>query len=166
MEKYKENLRNIVTHPIVKTHDPKIFIVTPPPVDEIHTTRRSAAQGDPGPFRAASVSASYSQAAREVASETGVGLVDLYQGLMQKAIEMTPGFEAGGPLLGTPECGKQGGFETLLYDGLHMAGEAYKVLYDLVRPIVEEEWGSAPEEERAGYLFPYWKDVRLAELGN
>lgn len=164
LEKYKENLRKIVTHTAVTSHKPKIFIVTPPPVDEIYTTRRSLEFGDPGPIRTASVSEGYSCAARDVAAELGVGLVDLYQGVMDRAAELTPDFEAGGPRLGTEECGRQGGLETLLYDGLHMSGEGYKVLYGLVRPIVEGEWAGAPEEERKGYLFPYWRNVDVKEL--
>lgn len=113
--------------------------------------------GDPEPFRRAAVSKAYSEAAREVAAAEGVGLVDLYKGVMDRAAELTPGFEEGGARLGTPECGRQGGLETLLYDGLHMGGEAYKVLYGLVSPIVEEGWADEPEEKRVGYVFPDWK---------
>lgn len=99
-----------------------------------------------------------------MAKEVGVGLVDLYQGLIDKAVELTPGFETGGPRLGTPGCGKQGGLETLLYDGLHMSGEGYRVFYELVKPLVGGDWADAPEEERKSYLFPYWRDIDTAQL--
>ncbi|SPN98360.1 related to IAH1 Isoamyl acetate hydrolytic enzyme [Cephalotrichum gorgonifer] len=157
---YEENLKKIVTHANITSHKPKIFIVTPPPLDEIHTTRRGRDQGDEEPFRDASVAAEYSETARKVAKEKGVGLVDLYQALMDKAVELTPGFDASGPKLGTPKCGQQGGLKDLLYDGLHMTGEAYRVFYNLVVPLVEDEWASASDEDRKRqYLFPDWKVV-------
>ncbi|PKS11906.1 hypothetical protein jhhlp_001200 [Lomentospora prolificans] len=158
IDKYKENLKKIVTHPIITSHKPKIFIIPPPPLDEIHASRRDIENGHPQGTRTAKVSAAYSETAREVAREVGVEIVDLYKAIMDKAIELTPGFDGGaGDVLGTPECGKQGGLELLLKDGLHMNGHAYRVFYEILKPKVEGDWAKAPEEERAGYVFPDWK---------
>ncbi|KAH7328499.1 GDSL-like Lipase/Acylhydrolase [Stachybotrys elegans] len=159
IEEYKANLTRIVTHPHVAAHKPKILLVTPPPLDEIKATACDMANGFPSGARSATVSAAYSEKAREVARENpGVVLIDLWQGVMDKAIAMAPGdYQAGGPWLGTPENGKQGGLDTLLPDGLHMNGDAYRILFDLVAPHIGPEWASLAEDDRTGYVLPDWR---------
>ena len=160
IEKYKQFLQEIVSHENIVAHKPKILLATPPPLDEIRTTELDLAKGHASSQRLAKVSAAYSEVAREVAkANDGVVLIDLWKGIMDKAISMTPGFDASGPALGTPESGQRGGLELLLPDGLHMSGEAYKVLYDLVLPHIGTEWKNLPEGDRTGYVFPDWQGM-------
>ncbi|TEA19331.1 Isoamyl acetate-hydrolyzing esterase 1-like protein [Colletotrichum sidae] len=160
LEEYKANLRTIVTHPNITAHKAKILLVTPPPIDEIRITQLDLEWGHPKPTRTAKISAGYSQAVRDVAAEVpGVTLIDLWQALHDHAASKTPGFKAGGPLLGTPELGQQGGLAELLPDGLHMSGEAYKVFYKTVLPHIGLEWRGLAEDDRTGYIFPDWRDL-------
>ncbi|OLN93948.1 Isoamyl acetate-hydrolyzing esterase 1-like protein [Colletotrichum chlorophyti] len=160
LKEYKENLIKIVTHPNVTAHQAKILLVTPPPIDEIRITKLDLAWGHPQATRTSKISAEYTQAARDVAAEVpGVTLIDLWQALMDHAVSNTPGFKVGGPLLGTPELGEQGGLADLLPDGLHMSGEAYKVFYQAVWPHIGQEWANLAEDDRSGYVFPDWRDL-------
>ncbi|KAI1761739.1 SGNH hydrolase [Hypoxylon sp. FL1150] len=153
MERYKENLIKIITHEHVKAHNPKILLITPPPLDEIRIEVLDLAKGHPQATRQAANSAKYSETAREVAREIpGVTLIDLQDAIMDEAIALTPSFTKGSsPPLGYPG-GQRGALEQLLPDGLHMSGQSYKILFDLVEPYI----GPFPEGES---VFPDWKKM-------
>ncbi|QUC18624.1 uncharacterized protein UV8b_02865 [Ustilaginoidea virens] len=165
IEQYKQNLIKIITHAHIRAHNPEILLVTPPPVDEIKRTKLDIAEGHGRAVRLFARSASYSETVREVAREhPGTVLIDLWKAIMERAIEMTPhDYTTGGPWLGSPENGKQGGLDNLLPDGLHMSGEAYKVFYDEIIGHVGREWASLPEEDRTGYMFPDWRVLNPIE---
>jgi len=161
LDKYKANLARIITHRNITAHKPKIFIVTPPPLDQIRVTELDLANGHPTALRQTKNSAAYSEAARQVAAENpGVTLIDLQKALMDRAIEMTPGFDPKkGHALGDPASGMRGYLEHLLPDGLHLSTEAYRIFYELVRPHVGAEWAGTRDEERVGYVLPDWRDA-------
>ncbi|KAJ4200719.1 hypothetical protein NW767_007338 [Fusarium falciforme] len=162
LERYKENLTKIINHPRITAHKPQIILVTPPPLDEIKSTPRSLGNGHKAALRHFAVSASYSEVVRQVAKENpGVALVDLWQVFMDKAAEMaSPGdYTPGGPLLGSPENGKQGGLDVLLPDGLHMGGQGYQIFYDALLPHIGKEWKGLGEEDRTGWAIPDWRDL-------
>ena len=159
IEQYKENLTKIITHDRIKAHSPKILLVTPPTLDEIRLTKLDLAEGHRECTRRAAVSAAYSEAARQVAAAvSGVTLIDLHKAVMEKAISLTADFDASGPPLGHPE-GKRGALETLIPDGLHMNGDAYKVFFDLVKPHI----GPLPTTKE-GYVFPDWRQIHPGSL--
>ncbi|KAG6035197.1 hypothetical protein E4U41_006222 [Claviceps citrina] len=159
LEQYKQNLTKIIKHPHVKQHNPKILLVVPPPVDEIKLAKLDMADGHASTTRTSATSAAYSEKAREVARENpGVVLVDLWKAVMDRAICMTPQhYKPGGPWLGSPENGQQGGLDSLLPDGLHLGGNAYRVFYDEIERHIGEEWRCLPDRDYTGYLFPDWK---------
>ncbi|KAK3357439.1 SGNH hydrolase-type esterase domain-containing protein [Lasiosphaeria hispida] len=157
LDRFKANLASIITHPTIAAHKPKIFLVTPPPLDEIRLTRLDLAAGHASATRHTRISAAYSEAVRQVAAQQGVTLVDLHKALMDTAIAKTPGFDPSGPALGDPECGVRGHLEHMLPDGLHMSAESYRIFYSIVQPHVGSEWEGAPDEEKAGYVFPDWR---------
>jgi lysophospholipase L1-like esterase len=158
IEDFKKNLTKIVTHPVITAHNPKILLVTPPPLDEIRVTKLDLDYGHPEAQRHSKISANYSEKVREIAKEVpGVVLVDLWQAIMDEAITTAPEFKAGGPWLGDPECGLQGGLAELLPDGLHMNGSAYKVFYKTVLPHIGQEWEGLADEDRSGYVLPDWR---------
>lgn len=159
LDKFKENLARIVTHPNILAHKPKIFLITPPPLDEIRLTVLDLAAGHHKATRHARVSSTYSDAVRQVAAEQGVTLVDLWKALMDRAIEKTPAYDPRGPALGDPEGGIRGHLEALLPDGLHLSSESYRIFYDLVRPLVGTEWADKPEEDRFGWVLPEWRSA-------
>jgi lysophospholipase L1-like esterase len=165
LDKFKANLKRIITHPHIVAHKPKIFLVTPPPLDEIRVTMLDKAIGHPAAARQTKISAKYSEAVRQVAAETpGVTLIDLYKAIYDRAVEMTPSYrekiKKGGappPLLGDPEGGVRGYLEQLLPDGLHLSPEAYRIFYELVRPHI------SADEKREDYVWPEWRDAPWLE---
>lgn len=158
IEQYKANLTTIITHERIKAHNPKILLVTPPPLDEIRLTQLDLEYGHKEVTRHAAVSATYTEAAREVARAAGVTLIDLYKAVMDLAISKTPDFDANGPPLGHPG-GKRGALEVLIPDGLHLNGEAYKAFFDLVKPHI----GPFPEGTE-GYIYPAWRTVNPGSI--
>lgn len=158
LDRYKENLVRIIRHPNIVAHKPKIFLITPPPLDQIRITELDLAIGHPSATRHTKISAAYSQAVRDVAAEQGVGLVDLCKAVMDRAIVKTPGFDASkGARLGDPEWGVRGYLEHLLPDGLHLSTESYRIFYDLVQPLVGSEWAGTPDEDKVGFVYPEWR---------
>ena len=166
LEQYKENLGKIINHPHIKAHQPKIILVTPPPVNELKLAEADTAQGHPCAIRTVPVSATYCETARQVARENpGVALVDLHKAILEKAISMAPGdYVEGGPVLGSPENGKAGGLTTLLPDGLHMNGDAYRVFYDALIPHIDEPPASEEPEVTKDYPFPIWFELNPPNL--
>lgn len=162
LDNYRANLKAIITDPIITAHRPKILLITPPPLDQIKVTKLDISWGHPAATRESKISSSYCQAAREVAAEVdGVVLIDLEKAIQKKAMKMCPEFSPKdakkGPWLGDPETGLQGGLDALLPDGLHMSGEAYRVLYNEVFPHISPEWNEMDEKmDRTGYMFDAW----------
>lgn len=161
IDQYKENLGKIISHPSIKAHAPKILLVTPPPLDEIKHGDLTREDGLEDPLREHVVSAAYSEKAREVARENpGVVLIDLWQALMDKAIELTPAdYQSGGPWLGSLKNGKSGGLDTLLPDGLHMGGDGYRVFFEAVRPHIGTEWAGLSLD--SDFVYPSWRQLHL-----
>ncbi len=164
IDKYKANLTRIISHPSITAHKPKIFLITPPPLDQIRVTVLDTANGHPAAARQTKNSAAYSDVVRQVAAENaGVTLIDLHKAIMARAIEKTPGFDPKGPALGDPEGGVRGYLEHLLPDGLHLSSESYRIFYDLVRPHVVAEWAGTRDEDRVGFVLPDWRDAPWLE---
>lgn len=140
----------VVTHEHIKAHNPKILLVTPPPLDEIQSYATDLQHGHKERVRKATVSAQYSETVRQVAAELpGIVLIDLQKAIMEKAISLTPGYDPSGPPLGYPEGNKRGALEQLLPDGLHMSGEAYRVFLNIVEPHIK-----LPDDY---YIYPDWR---------
>ncbi|KAL2259966.1 hypothetical protein VTK26DRAFT_6178 [Humicola hyalothermophila] len=164
LDKYKANLKRIITHPNITAHKPKIFLITPPPLDQIRITELDLKNGHPSATRHTKVSAAYSEAVRQVAAENpGVTLVDLWKALMDTAIAKTPGFNPKGPALGDPESGVRGYLEKLLPDGLHLSAESYSIFFDLIKQHVGSEWAGTPDADRVAYVLPDWRDAPWLE---
>jgi lysophospholipase L1-like esterase len=162
LDEFKANLKTIITHRNIMAHKPKIFLVTPPPLDEVRITVADKAWGHSQATRQAGVSAMYSETVRQVAAEVpGTEVLDLQQAVMEKAISMTPGFDAKSePALGYPG-GRSGALEQLLPDGLHLSGEAYRVFFDLVK---ERIGSSFPNDSSEGYVFPDWRQLNPGSI--
>lgn len=176
LEQYKTNLAKLVGDPRIRAHGCKVLVVTPPPVDEIRRGEMDAAQHGRA-VRQQARSAAYSQAAREVAAELGeqaaaaakgsgfsVVCVDLAKALMDHAVANTPGWDASQPPLGSAAeaGGRRGYLEQLLPDGLHMSGEAYRVLWGLVEAEIQPRF---PNENTEGYVWPGWREAPWLEPG-
>ncbi|KAL0778806.1 hypothetical protein CaCOL14_005064 [Colletotrichum acutatum] len=160
LDQYKQNLKAILTHPTIRAHSPKILLANPPPLDEIRMLERDLEKGHGQASRSAAVSKTYSDAALAVASEVpGVVPIDLYGAVMRRAEQMTIGFSLSSLPLGSPG-GERGGLEVLVPDGLHLGGEGYRVLFELVKPHI-----GPFDESREDYRHPDWKILNPGSLG-
>ncbi|PHH92533.1 hypothetical protein CDD83_6931 [Cordyceps sp. RAO-2017] len=162
MAEYKRNLATILSHPGIRAHRPKILLVTPPPINEMELTRLDTQGEHDECTRSFATSSRYSEAAREVAREQpGVVLIDLWQAIMDEAIAKSgpEDYQAGGPWLGSAENGKAGWLEKLLPDGLHMSGEAYRILFEQVKPYIGPEWAGLAQDDCTGYMLPSWRQL-------
>lgn len=152
LDEYARNLTRIITHPNITAHNPKILLVTPPPLDEIRTTELDTPTHGQSQ-RESARSAAYSQAARDVAASVpGTVLIDLQKALMDVAVEKTPGWDGSKGVLGSLDSGERGYLPNLLPDGLHMSGEAYKVFWDLLKEEID-----VPEDWSAQFVWPEWR---------
>jgi lysophospholipase L1-like esterase len=165
LEQYRKNLSNIVQHPLITAHKPQILLITPPPVDEIRLDELDRAKGHREAIRKSSISATYAQVARDVAGGVpNVILIDLEKAMLGVAVSKTPNFDSNGPRLGDLAGGQRGYLEHLLPDGLHLGGESYRILWDLVKPHITPGWDSMAELERyKQYGLPDWRSAPWLE---
>jgi len=152
LEMYRQNIENILAHPAVKAHNPTIFLVTPPPINETQIWADNKAKEYSTITRRQRVTAQYADAVRQIATESKndkVILIDLHSAMMQKAISLTPDYAEGDSLLGTLQGGDSAALRTLLADGLHLTGAGYKVFIEELLPHIE----TPP------FIFPVWTDA-------
>ncbi|RDL38147.1 putative IAH1 Isoamyl acetate hydrolytic enzyme [Venustampulla echinocandica] len=164
LEEYRSNIKGILTYPLVRSHNPVIFLVTPPPINEVQLEQFDRDGGNTVLSRHQSVTAQYAAAIRDLAEEfkdQRVVLVDLWAALMKEAIALTPDYVEGGGLLGSRERGDSQGFRRLLTDGLHLTPAGYKVLLDTLLPLMGEGWTG--DAAKASWIFPAW-DSEVAPL--
>jgi lysophospholipase L1-like esterase len=139
LDKYRENLKKIISDPSVTAHNPTILLVTPPPVNEVHLEAEDLKKGYSMLTRHQSVTAQYAEAVRELAAEfkdQNVLLADLWAAMMREGVRLSPGFVDGGALLGSKEKGDSLGLRSLLVDGIHLTGNGYALLLEEVMPLV------------------------------
>jgi lysophospholipase L1-like esterase len=159
LDQYRANLASIIQHPIIAAHKARILLITPPPIDEVRIDELDRAKGHKEATRKSKISAQYAQVAREVAAAVpNVILIDLEKAMLDVASSKTPGFDASGPRLGDLAGGQRGYLEHLLPDGLHLSGESYKILWDLVESHITPGWDNLGELERYKlYALPDWR---------
>lgn len=115
LARYRANLRTLVrtvAAPDSPRYSPAthVLLLTPPPVSEAMWARRQAAKDPPRVLdRRFEVTRAYADAAREVAAEEGVHVVDVWTAIWEKAEE------------------KEDRLSAYLADGLHLTAEGYKV---------------------------------------
>ncbi|BCS04953.1 SGNH/GDSL hydrolase family protein [Aspergillus luchuensis] len=109
---YRENLREIIQHPVVKAQNPRILILTPPPVNEYQLEAFDASEGVPHPSRTANQTRKYAGAASDVALSLGVPIADLWTAFME-AVE----WREGDPLIGSREVPNHESFQQYFTDG-------------------------------------------------
>ena len=155
LDRYRANLKRILTHPSVTAHKPTILLVTPPPINETHLEAEDLKKNQ-GLTREQAVTQQYAEAAREVAREfkdnQDVILVDLWGALMNEAKRLTEGYKEG-DLLGSRETGDNLALRGLLVDGLHLTKEGYGIFLREVVKHVGMGWSLEPDTEPS-WVFP------------
>ena len=110
---YKRNLDDIITHPAVRAQQPRLILVTPPPVEERLLEARVKSFGYEKLNRFNDVTALYADAVREVGDAHGVAVLDLWKAFMVEA-----GWKAGESLPGALDGAECAALRRLLVDGL------------------------------------------------
>jgi isoamyl acetate esterase len=167
LEEYVKNLGNIVSHPKIKAQAPRIIVITPPPICEYAQEAADNSKGAPL-RRRAEVTKAYATAAKSVAEEHGLGVVDMWALCMKKT-----GWTDGKPLPGSKSQPRSEVLDKLLYDGegynsiynqqkliflgLHLAPDGYRVLYDGLMEVIQNKWPDQMPSELSPVL-PNWDD--------
>ena len=117
LEQYKRNLESLITHPKVSKQQPRIILVTPPPINEYACEENDRTKGYFEPRRSAKHTQEYAIAAKEIGKAQGVAVLDLFQVFMSHA-----GQEEGSEVLeGSKERPPNPFFRMLLHDGMFHA---------------------------------------------
>ncbi|KAF2240448.1 SGNH hydrolase [Trematosphaeria pertusa] len=152
LAQYKKNLVELLTHPAIQAHKPRLLLVTPPPIEERRLEHRVRSQGYSKLNRSNVVTKQYAEASREVAGDMGVACVDLWTAFMSRT-----GWQPGDPLYGSQDLPENDAIRSLIHDGLHFTPEAYKIFYDEVVKTIAKTW---PDQlpDQLPYVIPAWDD--------
>lgn len=105
LESYANNLEEILKHPTVSAHQPRLILITPPPVNEYQLNF-------PDAIRTAEVTQSYAIRCRKLGEKLGVPVLDLWSTMAAKAE-----WKEGQSLLGSKSSPKSEALEKMLSDG-------------------------------------------------
>lgn len=169
LDRYYENLKLLCCHPSVIAHDPKIILVTPPPVNEYQLAIRDALKGYTGPQRTAANTKRYADACCQVAEEFNWPVVNVWHAFMSKA-----GWQDGDPLIGSRDREENEALAELLLDGtcscvlvsdvdnaiqgLHLSPAGYRVIYKEVMQVIKDQ---IPDQypENLPSVYPPWEQA-------
>ncbi|KAF2100760.1 SGNH hydrolase [Rhizodiscina lignyota] len=150
---YTGNLIKIFTHPLVKAHNARLIIITPPPVNEYQTWITDQAKGYTIARRSAEHTKEYADAAREVGKDLNIPVLDLWRLIMLKA-GWKPDDD---PLPGSRIAPENPILIQMLRDGLHLSPAGYKVLHEGMMELIRRVW---PDQvpSRLPNVLPNWND--------
>lgn len=156
LSRYKQNLRDILGHKTITIQQPRMILITPPPVDEYRLEEPAPSNGVPERQRTAEHTKQYADACHEVGAELGVVVLDLWSTFMAEA-----GWKEGDPLPGSKKTERNSVLGELLRDGLHFKPKAYRLLYESILDVIRKEWPDQdptnPENPHP-YILPDWKN--------
>ncbi|KAF3041729.1 hypothetical protein E8E12_007727 [Didymella heteroderae] len=136
---FEENLRRLIKHPRVRAHeDIRVLLVTPPPIDEWGFDHWD----EPGrTARKAATARQYAERVRKVGEEMDVAVADLWSACMEEAtvgrnasLATERGVEPVMP--GDKRAERNDVLARLLYDGLHLSGDGYRLMYQKVKETI------------------------------
>jgi hypothetical protein len=113
LDQYSNNLRRIINHSTLKTHDTKFILITPGPICEYDTQASDAAMGKHYIQRLAANTKLYVEVALRVGKELGIPTVNLWEAF----IDYVGGWKEGEPLPGSKDIPKNEKFADLFRDG-------------------------------------------------
>ncbi|KAJ5151204.1 Esterase SGNH hydrolase-type subgroup [Penicillium canariense] len=169
---YKENLQKIIQHPATRAQDPRIILITPPPVNEYQLEGFDILKNTPHPSRTAHMAKTYADAVKEVGASLKVPVADIWSAFM-----LAVGWQEGQPLIGSRDVPNNDRFGTLFTDGecklpglispgythrlpagLHLTPGGYRIVYDEVMRTIRANW---PDQDPAvlPMVFPSWGEA-------
>ena len=106
LEKYKINLEKLIRHPTVQAHQPRLFLITPPPINEYQFREFNDFS------RTAENTRKYAEACSEVGVKLGVPVLNLWRAIMKRV-----GWSEGDPLAGSIAIAENMQLRAMLRDG-------------------------------------------------
>ncbi|CAI7614761.1 unnamed protein product [Penicillium manginii] len=153
LEVYKENLKKIIQHPATRAQNPRIVIITIPPVNEYQLEKFDNDKDTPHPSRTASLAKTYATAAREVGASLNVAVADVWSAFMA-----TTGWTEGQPLAGSRDLPNNEEFSGLFTDGLHLTSAGYRIVFEEVIKTIRANWPDQ-DPETLPMIFPPWSEA-------
>jgi len=158
-------------HPNVVAHQPRLLLITPPPINEYQSDAIDQVKGYAEPQRTAENTKKYAEACRQVGRELGVAVLDLWSIMMAKT-----GWREGKDLPGSKKAEKSEILEKMLIDGtapvwhlirsdcllkrpgLHFLPLAYKILYESLMDLICRRWPDQDPTPLTGlpFVLPVW----------
>jgi hypothetical protein len=108
----------MITSKSVGAHSPRLILITPPPVDTHKLLALANAAGMSSPGRTAEHTKLYADACREVGTELGIAVLDLWGIMMEKL-----GWVEGDLLPGSLDLPQNATLKEFLHDGKQPSGE-------------------------------------------
>ena len=176
LEKYEQNLANIISHPKVQAQNPRIIVVTPPPINEYGCEENDRAKGYLEPRRNANHTKQYAEVAKKAALANGAILLDLYTVLMNHAEHQ----EGDAVLEGSKEKPDNPFLKMLLHDGrrplahrskgcltdstpgLHFTHTAYTLFFQELMRTIHKTWPDQMPSELP-FVLPEWNNEQAWE---
>ncbi|KAF2205263.1 SGNH hydrolase [Delitschia confertaspora ATCC 74209] len=157
LEEYKENLKKIITHPLIRAHDARIILIAPGPVNEHAQWPVDKERGHEKVCRTAASTKIYAAAACEVGKELGVPVVDLWGAFMATTEWKAENWKSGDPLPGSQDIAENEALVDLMHDGLHFNPQGYRILLNETMKAISTNW---PEQmpENLSMVLPPWND--------
>lgn len=106
-----------MTHPQIVAHNPRIILITPPPINEHLWWPRDQSNGHTSVSRVASTTKEYADAVVEVGAKLNLPVANLWQAFMEKANFKLDAWKLGEPLLGSLDVAQNDTLVELMYDG-------------------------------------------------
>jgi hypothetical protein len=117
---FSQNLKDLISHPLIAAHDPppRIILITPPPIEETFIAGEDAKNGYTEVRRFNQKTALYAEAVTNVGKETGTPVIDLWSVFMARAGWVGGYHRSGTPMPGTLDAGLSKVLNELLVDGM------------------------------------------------
>ncbi len=167
IDRYIKNLKELIAHPSIKEHEPRLILVTPPPVDEYQLEESGPGSDSHEIQRTAEHTKRYADACREVGTDLDVAVVDLWSIFMAKA-----GWKHGQSLIGSKGVERSKVLGSLLSDGkfeigsptiklikfpgLHFNPDGYKLLFDATMSTIKQRWPDQ-DSDVLPFVSPTWQ---------
>jgi len=112
IDRYVQNLKELIEHPTVREQKPRLILVTPPPVDEYKLEESGPGSDSSEVQRTAEHTKKYADACRKLGADLDMVVVDLWSIFMTRA-----GWKHGQPLAGSKSVERSKTLGVLLSDG-------------------------------------------------
>jgi len=157
LDEFTKNLMDIMSHPQIKAHDPRIILVAPPPINEHLWWPRDQSNGYASVTRLAGATKTYADAVVQLGAELGLPVVNLWKAFMAKTDFNADVWKLGDDLPGSLDVSQNDNLVELMYDGLHLNPAGYEIFYQELIKVIAEQW---PDQspEKLPMVLPPWND--------